>query len=90
MTNNAQATATYTNAGLGAPDTNAHILDFQLIDSSAKISWSFDGVAQADITNVNNVPPSTTAISPLFILEAQSATNLAIYERWSSISQDVA
>jgi hypothetical protein len=93
MSNNAQATATYTACtGLpnsGATDNTAHTLSITLNESVPNINWSFDGVAQTAITDTtNNVPPSTTALNPIMILEAQSATSIGIFERWSQLSMD--
>ncbi len=93
MSNNAIATATYTaQTGLpnsGATDNTVHTLSITLNDTVPNINWSFDGVAQTTITDTtNNVPPSTTVVYPIYILEAQSATSLSILERWSQLSQD--
>jgi len=93
MSNNAQATATYTACtGLpssGATDATAHTLSISLNDTVPNINWSFDGVAQTAITDTtNNVPPSTTMLNPIMMIEAQSATSLTLNERWSQLSED--
>ena len=93
MSNNNQATAVYTSlTGLpnsGATDTNSHTLSISLNDTIPNINWSFDGVAQTAITDTtNSVPPSTTVLAPIFILEAQSATTQQIWEHWSQLSMD--
>ena len=57
MSNNAQATATYTaQTGLpssGATDATAHTLTISLNDTVPNINWSFDGVAQTAINKHN-------------------------------------
>jgi hypothetical protein len=92
ISNNAQTLATYTTAGTpnsSATDTNVHTLSIQITDSPAQINWWFDGVAMTSITDTtNNVPPSTTVLLHAFILEAQTATSLTMYEHWSQTSQD--
>ena len=92
MSNNAQATSTYTTAGTpnsSAFDTNAHTLTIQITDNPAQINWWYDGTQMTSITNTtNNVPPSTTLIYPIMILEAQSATALYLVERWSQMYMD--
>lgn len=93
MSNNAIATAVYTSlTGLpnsGATDTTVHTLSISLNDTIPNINWSFDGVTQTPITDTtNSVPPSTTLLYPIWILEAQSATSLNMFERWSQLSQD--
>ena len=88
ISNNAQTLATYTDLGV-APDGNIHTVSIQITDSPAQINWWFDGVAQTSITNTtNNVPPSTTQLYPILILEAQTATGQVITEHWSQISMD--
>jgi hypothetical protein len=92
ISNNAQTLATYTTAGTpnsSATDTSAHTLTLQITDSPAQINWWFDGVQMTSITDTtNNVPPSTTLLFPLAILEAQTATAISWFERWSQIYMD--
>jgi hypothetical protein len=93
ISNNNQATAVYTACtGLpaaGATDTNPHTISITLNDTIPAIVWSFDGVAQTNITDTtNSVPPSATILYPCFMLEAQTATTQQIYEHWSQYSMD--
>jgi hypothetical protein len=92
MSNNAQTLATYTAAGTpnsSATDTIVHTLSISLNDSIPNINWSFDGVAMTSITDTtNNVPPTGTALTPIIMIEAQTATSLSIYEHWSQLSED--
>lgn len=95
MSNNAQATAVYTaQTGLpasGVTDATAHTLSITLNDTVPSINWSFDGVVQTPITDTtNSVPPSTTVLNPIMILEAQSATDISIKERFTYLSHDAA
>jgi hypothetical protein len=92
MSNNNQAAATYTTAGTpnsSATDANVHTLSISLNDTTPAINWSFDGAAMTSITDTTNcVPPQTTAIYPILILEAQTATGLTLIERWDQIYMD--
>jgi hypothetical protein len=93
MSNNAQATAVYTSLtalpASGVTDANVHTLSLSMSDSVPNINWSFDGVAQTSITNTTTqVPPSTTTLNVVMMLEAQSATDISIKERWTHLSQD--
>lgn len=93
ISNNNQTTAVYTSVpgiwNAGATDTNTHTLSISLNDAIPNINWSFDGVLQTPITDTtNSVPPSTTVLAPMFMMEAQTATNQQIFEHWSELSQD--
>jgi hypothetical protein len=92
LSNNAQTLATYTTAGTpnsSATDTTVHTLIIQITDSPAQINWWYDGTAMTSITDTtNSVPPQTTVLYPILILEAQTATGLTLIERWTKIYMD--